>query len=44
MKYQSKSYQASFVRVIYMATLRVGVKSWRNQYFDIYWEQRVDLR
>ena len=44
MKNQGNYYKVALVRVQEMATLRMVVKSWRNQHFDIHWEQRVDPR
>ena len=44
MKDQGQFYQVDLVRVRGMATLRIGVKSLRNQNFDTQWDQSVDTR
>ena len=44
MKVEGKFYQMTPLRVLGIATLRMGVKSLRTQNLEIHWYQRVDLR
>ena len=44
MNFQVKSYQVALVGLRYMEDFRMVLKSWRNQQFDIHWDNRVYQR